>query len=287
MNTGSDFQAKFCVWPDPLAYPEAVSKTDTAPTTPNQIVAWNVAYFRKAAGWTQDEFAARLFRAGYGDAPMSTAAVSAAERSSDGKRVRQFDADLIVCMARVLGVPVPAFFLPPTTGPSAGLRLVPAMDGPACVDGPAMVAYRDRIESVVETTAPRRQSSHKGMLSEDHLAARIRYEMTRRGWSQDRMAREMGKAGCHVHQSSISKIVNAQDGMKRRTISVDEAIGFAKVFAVPIENLLLPLEAALDGVAHAAHAEIAELTSEREATDKRIAELRTQVEQIKALGLPA
>ena len=73
--------------------------------TVNQVVAWNLAYFRKAAGLTQDELGERI--------GWSKAIVSAAERSLDGKRVRQFSADDIVTIATALGVPVVAMFLPP------------------------------------------------------------------------------------------------------------------------------------------------------------------------------
>jgi transcriptional regulator with XRE-family HTH domain len=73
--------------------------------TMNQIVAYNLAYWRKAAGMTQDELGQAL--------RWSKAAVSAAERSWDGKRIRQFDADLLMALATILRVPISAFFLPP------------------------------------------------------------------------------------------------------------------------------------------------------------------------------
>jgi plasmid maintenance system antidote protein VapI len=82
-----------------------------------------------------------------------------------------------------------------------------------------------------------------GIMREDHLARRIKYEMDQRGWSQEKLAAAMADAGHPVHQSAISKIINpARDG-KRRTISVDEALGFSKVFGEPLESLLLPLAA--------------------------------------------
>lgn len=73
--------------------------------TINQVVAYNLAYWRKAAGMTQDELGQAL--------GWSKAAVSAAERSWDGKRTRQFDADLLMALATILRVPISAFFLPP------------------------------------------------------------------------------------------------------------------------------------------------------------------------------
>lgn len=71
----------------------------------NQVVAWNLAYYRKVAGETQEEFGARI--------GWSKAIVSAAERSWDGKRARQFSADDIVTIAAAFGLPIVAMFLPP------------------------------------------------------------------------------------------------------------------------------------------------------------------------------
>ena len=74
--------------------------------TINQVVAYNMARFRKAAGLTQEELGKRL-------GGWTKAAVSAAERSWDGKRIRQFDADTVTGIAMALGVPLLALFLPP------------------------------------------------------------------------------------------------------------------------------------------------------------------------------
>ena len=79
--------------------------------TANQIVAYNLARIRKARGLSQDQ-AADLLEP-YIGARWSKAVYSAAERSYDGKRVRQFTADDLVAMAKAFGVPVLYFFLPP------------------------------------------------------------------------------------------------------------------------------------------------------------------------------
>jgi transcriptional regulator with XRE-family HTH domain len=73
--------------------------------TVNMVVAYNMAYYRRVAGWTQEQLGEPL--------GWSKVAVSAAERSWDGKRVRQFDADLIADLAAVLHVPIAALFIPP------------------------------------------------------------------------------------------------------------------------------------------------------------------------------
>lgn len=74
--------------------------------TLNMLAGYNMARWRLAADLTQDELGKLL-----GD--WSKKAVSAAERSWDGGRVRQFDADLLGGLSAALGVPVLAFFFPP------------------------------------------------------------------------------------------------------------------------------------------------------------------------------
>jgi transcriptional regulator with XRE-family HTH domain len=77
---------------------------------------------------------------------------------------------------------------------------------------------------------------------EAHLAARITEERRARGWSQERLARELVRVGCRMPQSAISKIENpAAPG--RRAITVDEAMAFSRVFDMPLGALLLPREA--------------------------------------------
>ena len=73
--------------------------------TVNQIVAWNMTHLRRAAALTQEELGELL--------GWSKAIVSAAERSWDGKRVRQFTVDDAAAIAQALGVPMTALFLPP------------------------------------------------------------------------------------------------------------------------------------------------------------------------------
>jgi cell division septum initiation protein DivIVA len=119
--------------------------------TVNRLVAYNMAFFRKAAGLGQQEFGEPL--------GWSVASVSAAERSWDGKRVKKFDADEIVLIAAVLGVPLAALFLPPEDHETAvryvlqfaGKKvmslddLLPLALPSAEGDSPAMDAYRKRV----------------------------------------------------------------------------------------------------------------------------------------------
>lgn len=79
--------------------------------TPNQIVAFNLAEARLWRDWTQEEAAEALEP--YLGVRWSKGSFSAAERSVDGGRVRQFTADEIVAFARAFDFPVSWFFLPP------------------------------------------------------------------------------------------------------------------------------------------------------------------------------
>lgn len=91
--------------------PDRTSENDTEHNAPprfvtvNQIVARNIAWFRRAAGMTQEQLGSLL---GW---PQNK--VSEAERSWNGKRTRQFDADELAALSLAFGVPLNAFFLPP------------------------------------------------------------------------------------------------------------------------------------------------------------------------------
>jgi transcriptional regulator with XRE-family HTH domain len=88
------------------------------------------------------------------------------------------------------------------------------------------------------------------LTSESALAQRIAYERERRGWSYEGLARRMTAAGCPINQSALYKIEkgtkgkNGEPGPPRR-ITVDELLGFSRVFEQSIESLLLPTAAAL------------------------------------------
>lgn len=72
------------------------------------------------------------------------------------------------------------------------------------------------------------------MQAEEALALRIAFERERRGWSPAGLASRLSKIGCPMTQSGIWKIEN---GEPRRRITFDEAVAFAKVFEVPLDEL--------------------------------------------------
>jgi transcriptional regulator with XRE-family HTH domain len=93
-------------------YSQAVDdeETDSLPrrqVTVDQVVAWNIAWYRRAAGLTQEQLGERL-------GGWSKVAVSAAERSvAESRDRRRFDAQTLTELSIALGIPILALFLPP------------------------------------------------------------------------------------------------------------------------------------------------------------------------------
>lgn len=87
-----------------------------------------------------------------------------------------------------------------------------------------------------------RPNKPREVQAEDHLARRIAAERDARGWTNDGLAKRMTDAGCPMNGSAIFKI---EKGEPRRRIVVDELVAFGTVFGVPVEQLLLPPEAAM------------------------------------------
>lgn len=75
--------------------------------------------------------------------------------------------------------------------------------------------------------------------AEQILAERITSERQARGWSQSELARQLKALGYEaIGQTVISRI--ERPGEERRAIRVDEAIAFARVFDLPLGDLMLP-----------------------------------------------
>ncbi len=91
----------------------ARKKTPTPPAwTPNQIVAHNISKARLLRGWTQEEAADACEP--YLGVKLSNASWSALERSVDGTRIRQVNADELVAFARAFDLPIGFFLTPPS-----------------------------------------------------------------------------------------------------------------------------------------------------------------------------
>jgi transcriptional regulator with XRE-family HTH domain len=107
---------------------------ESRPLTANRLIGYNLARIRKALGLSQEEAAERL-------APYlpgkrwSKTVYSAAERSYDGGRVRNFDGDELLALSLAFGVPVTYFLLPPRPEDEGGREL---RSGKASVTWPAL-----------------------------------------------------------------------------------------------------------------------------------------------------
>lgn len=86
-----------------------------------------------------------------------------------------------------------------------------------------------------------RPNRPRSIASEQALSRRIAYEREARGMSYEGLASRMTKAGCAIQASAIYKIEKTDPP---RRITVDELVAFSQVFAVPVEQLLLPPELA-------------------------------------------
>jgi transcriptional regulator with XRE-family HTH domain len=129
--------------------------TTARAVTVNQVVAWNMAWYRRAAGLTQRQLGDQI--------GWTNTAVSAAERSWDGRITREFSAQALADLSLALRVPVTGLLLPPE-GTGAGDLVVAGPQGeygmgdllarvvmPDSGDGsPSMTAYRGRLCDAVE-----------------------------------------------------------------------------------------------------------------------------------------
>lgn len=88
--------------------------------TPNQIIAYRVAQARFMRGWTQEQASKELEP--YLGSRLSSASFSAIERSFVGGRVRKFNADEILALARGFNLPIGWFFTPPAESDGIAVR---------------------------------------------------------------------------------------------------------------------------------------------------------------------
>ncbi|QTU47636.1 helix-turn-helix transcriptional regulator [Streptomyces scabiei] len=86
------------------------AEPDFAVLTVNQLVAYNLMRARRRAGWTQAEAAQRLNV--FGGRRYTAATLSAAERSWESGRSREFDASELLAFSLVFDEPVSFFFIP-------------------------------------------------------------------------------------------------------------------------------------------------------------------------------
>jgi transcriptional regulator with XRE-family HTH domain len=79
----------------------------------------------------------------------------------------------------------------------------------------------------------------RGIAGERGLTRRIAYERELREWSPAGLAQRMTEVGCPINQSAIWKI---EHNTPPRRITYDEALAFAQVFDIPLDELSVPPE---------------------------------------------
>lgn len=179
--------------------------------TVNQVVAWNLAYFRKAADLKQEELGEMTGR--------SKRNISADERSWDGGHTREFNAHEIAVLASALGVPVGAFFLPPEddgtkarylisvpggTLDMAGLMAMVMPDNDS--DAEAMEAYRNRLTAAVGQYMDPKWGEEAARWRDDLAGPEIRAE--RAAWLRVQRSGLLGLA------SALDQMADAIDERK-------------------------------------------------------------------------
>lgn len=100
--------------------------------TPNQLVAFNLAQIRKQRGLTQEQTVEMLTP--FLGVTWSVASLSAAERSVDGKRIKEFNADELIALSRAFDVPPAFWFIPPPAAQQPRLAVPDALDQGLTVD---------------------------------------------------------------------------------------------------------------------------------------------------------
>jgi transcriptional regulator with XRE-family HTH domain/vacuolar-type H+-ATPase subunit H len=182
------------------AAPEATPQREV---TVNMLVAHNMAEFRRAAGLTQRQLGERL-------GGWSEASVSAAERSWDGKRVREFSADQILAIARVLGIPPVALLLPPANSGTAVDYTITA--------GPERLRWEDLLREVITN-----------YLGDSEGMKTFRQRLTQLGWSpvMDPVAREVSRVMTDAHDLAAQIVSTARttaENLERDALERAEAL---------------------------------------------------------------
>ncbi|MFK0288885.1 helix-turn-helix transcriptional regulator [Streptomyces sp. NPDC090442] len=70
---------------------------------------------------------------------------------------------------------------------------------------------------------------------EENVGVRIKLEREARGWSTNAVSDRLNEAGYEINPSAVWRIEN-----RKRRVNLDEAIGFAELFGISLENLVGP-----------------------------------------------
>jgi len=210
----------------------------------SQLVAYNMAAYRKVAGLSQQELGELL-------GGWSAASVSAAERSWDSRRVKRFDADELMQIASVLGVPLIALFLPPEDSGTA-VRYVLGLESPEPgadevdiadllpyllpslgEDSPVMDAVRQHIIAagyrLADETLDRARREVDDVLT---IARREAEQLT--GDARER-AESLERDVQERYREAMGEVCRQREDMERR---VDELRAFEREYRTRLQSLL-------------------------------------------------
>lgn len=154
--------------------------------TPNQTVAWNLAQARKMRGWTQEQAAEHLEP--YLGERWSKATYSAAERSVDGTRIRQFTADDLHAFARAFGLPMTLFLTPPLwsgdeIGHAAGGETSTRAEYLDLIFDMPEAAHGRVLGEIIEMSAPTTRTLHRWGANFAAMVAERQREVVARGFA--------------------------------------------------------------------------------------------------------
>ncbi len=124
-----------------------------------------------------------------------------------------------------------------------------------------------------------RPNPPRSLGGEEGLARRVAYERERRGWSTEGLAKRVTDAGCPINQSAIWKIEN---GNPPRRITYDEALAFARVFDLPLDELSIPPEIAASATLRQLVAQFLRMTEELAIRNSQQLELLREMNRIAA-----
>ena len=191
--------------------------------------------------------------------------MSAAERSWEGTRIREFDADEIVRIADTLGVPVIALLLPP---PDAGSGVEYRFDFGVAQAGlagllqhlapeyrpdnpPAMAAYRDRLIALGSRINPENRVALEILNRARHDAEELLIKAREQSFQVTTNARDrseaLQRAVVDKYQQALADLPQAREEFERR---VDDLRAFEREYRLRLmaylESELAYLESRLN-----------------------------------------
>jgi hypothetical protein len=188
--------------------------------TPNQIVAYNMWRGRLLHDWTQDEAAEAV--APYLGTRLSAASWSAAERSVEGVRIREFNADELLAMARGFGVPIGWFLTPPPVDEEIGLATPDAgregLDPVVLLD--ALLGTEETLPYLEDVLAAYTGfTTHHVLIDPEGVALNLGREQPR---MQDRLQSQVALRAKLVAEQAFGDVRRASATLRRLADVLDE-----------------------------------------------------------------